>query len=88
VEQHAGKPWSKLPVTVEDDQTGDEIPHPVIPLGTQRGLVLSNSERNETLAASLEVQFQPVNYPSVPAGIEMFDEAMRAYSLSPQENPN
>jgi archaellum component FlaG (FlaF/FlaG flagellin family) len=41
------------------------------------GLALSDSEKAEALADSLEAQFQPVNDPSDPAVIEMVSEAMR-----------
>jgi hypothetical protein len=42
------------------------------------GLALSDSEKAEALTDSLEAEFQPVNDPSYPAVIEMFNEAMRA----------
>jgi archaellum component FlaG (FlaF/FlaG flagellin family) len=45
-------------------------------------LALSDSEKAEALADSLEAQFQPVNDPSVPAVIEVVNEAMHAYSRS------
>jgi hypothetical protein len=35
----------------------------------------------------LEAQFQPVNDPSVPAVIEVFNEAMRGYSITPANEP-
>jgi hypothetical protein len=47
------------------------------------GLVLSDSEKAEALADSLETHFQPVNDPSDPAVIEMVNEAMRAYEYAP-----
>jgi len=52
---------------MEDDQTGDENPHPVTHLVTPGGLALSDSEKAESFADSLEAQFQPVTDPSVPA---------------------
>jgi hypothetical protein len=45
-----------------------------------RWLALSDSKK---VAESLEAQFQPVNDPSVPAVIEVVNEAMRAYSFVP-----
>jgi hypothetical protein len=51
------------------------------------GLTLSDSEKDETLADSLEAQFQPVNDPSDPAVIEMPNEAMRAYEYDPASEP-
>jgi hypothetical protein len=50
-------------------------------------LSLSDSEKAEALADSLEAQFQPVNDPSDPAVIEMVDEAMRAYEYAPASEP-
>ena len=47
------------------------VPTPSPSLVTQGGLVLSDSEKAETLADSLEAQFQPVNDPSDPAIMEM-----------------
>jgi hypothetical protein len=44
---------------------------------------LSDSEKAEALADSLEAQFQPVNDPLSPAVIEVFNEAMRAYEYAP-----
>jgi hypothetical protein len=54
------------------------VPTPSPPLLVPGGLALSDSEKAEDLADSLEVQFQPVNDPSNPAVIEMFNTAMRA----------
>ena len=62
---------------MEDDQAVMRIPTPSPP-GHTRDLTLSYSEKTEALADSLEAQFQPVNDPSVPAVIEMVDEATRA----------
>jgi hypothetical protein len=56
-------------------------------LVTPGGLALSESEKAEALANSLEAQFQPVNDPSVPAGIAVVNEAMRAYSFAPASEP-
>jgi hypothetical protein len=51
------------------------------------GLALSDSEKAETLADSLEAQFQPVDDPSDPAFTEMVDVAMRAYEYAPASEP-
>ena len=40
------------------------------PLGHPVGIALSDSEKAEALADSLEAQFQPVTFPSVPAVID------------------
>jgi hypothetical protein len=50
------------------------IPIPSPPLLTPEGLALSECEKAEALADSLETQFQPVNNPSVPAVTEDFNE--------------
>ena len=65
---------------MEDDQTGDESSHSISPLVTLGGIALSDSEKAEALADSLEVQFQPVTVPSVPAVIETVDVALESYS--------
>jgi hypothetical protein len=72
---------------VEDDWTGDENPHSITSPRHTRGLALSDSEIAEALADSLEAQFQPVNYPSVPAVIEVVNEAMRAHAFEPASEP-
>jgi hypothetical protein len=51
------------------------------------GLALSDSEKAEALADSLEAQFQPMNDPSDPAVIEMVFEAMRSYEYAPASEP-
>jgi hypothetical protein len=53
----------------------------------QGGLDLSDFEKAEALADSLEAQFQPVDDPSDPAISEMFNEAMRAYEYAPASEP-
>jgi hypothetical protein len=53
------------------------------PLVTPGGVALSDSEKAEALADSLETQFRTVIDPSDPAVIEMVDEALRAYSFAP-----
>jgi hypothetical protein len=74
---------SRRPITIEDDKTGDENPHSITSLGHTRGLALSDSEKAEVLAGSLEAQFRPVTEPSVTALIEVVNEAMRAHSFAP-----
>ena len=63
------------------------IPTPSPHLVTPGGLALSDSEKAEALGDSLEAQFQPVNNPSVPAFIEVLNEAMRAYLFVPASKP-
>jgi hypothetical protein len=63
---------------VEDDETGDKSSYSVSPLVTPVGITLSDSEKAEALADSLETQFQPVTDPWAPAVIEMFDVALRS----------
>ena len=60
---------------------------PSPPLFTPERLPLSDSETAETLADSLEAQFQPVNHPSVPVVIGEVNEAMRAYTIAPASEP-
>jgi hypothetical protein len=50
------------------------------------GLALSNCEKAEALADSLEAQFQPVDHPTDPE-IEMLDEAMGASEYAPASEP-
>jgi hypothetical protein len=59
-------------------------PSPLVTLG---GIALSDSEKAEALADSLETQFQPVTDPSVPAIIEMVNAELRSYSMSPASEP-
>jgi hypothetical protein len=61
------------------------IPTTSPPLVTPGRLAVSDSEKAEALADSLEAQFQPVNDPSVPAVIEVVNEAMRAHSATSSE---
>ena len=49
------------------------------PLVTPGRIALSDSEKAEALADSLETQFQPVTDPSVPAVIEMVDVELGSY---------
>jgi hypothetical protein len=55
---------------LEDDLTDDDSLSITSP-GHAGGLALSDSEKFEALADSLEAQFQPVNDPSVPAVIKV-----------------
>jgi hypothetical protein len=52
-----------------------------------RGINLSDSEKAEALADSLETQFQPVTDHSVPAVIEMVVVALRSYFMTPASEP-
>jgi hypothetical protein len=52
-----------------------------------RGIALSDPEKAEALADSLEAQFQPVSAPSFPAVIEMVDVALRSYFMTPASEP-
>jgi archaellum component FlaG (FlaF/FlaG flagellin family) len=56
-------------------------------LVTPGGLALSDSEKAEALADSLQAQFQPVADPSDPAVIEKVDVALRVYSYEPASEP-
>jgi hypothetical protein len=68
------------PVAVEADKEGDESPDSFASLACAGGgLALSDSEKAEALADSLEAQFQPVKDPSSTAVTEVVNEAMRAY---------
>jgi hypothetical protein len=60
---------------------------PTLPLVTPGGFALSDSEKAEALADSLEAQFQPVVDPSGPAVIETVDVAFRAYSYESASKP-
>jgi hypothetical protein len=51
------------------------------------GLALSDSEKAEALADSLEAQFQPVNDPSDAGFTERVDVEMRAYEYAPASEP-
>jgi len=51
------------------------------------GLALSDFEKEDALAYSLEAQFQPVNDPSSPAVNEVVNEVMRAYEYAPASEP-
>jgi uncharacterized protein (DUF1786 family) len=64
---------------VEDNQAGDESSYSVTSWSPQGGVAVSDSEKAEALADTLETQFQPVADPGVPAVIEMVDVAMKSY---------
>jgi archaellum component FlaG (FlaF/FlaG flagellin family) len=49
---------------------------PAPPLVTRQGIALSESEKADALADSLEAQFRRVNDPSDSALVKMLDEAM------------
>ena len=70
-------PRSRRRIAVEDDQPGDEDSYSISPWSPW-GIALSDSEKAETLADSLETQFPPVTDPSVPAVTEMVDVALRS----------
>jgi len=57
------------------------------PSGHPGGIALSDSEKTEALANTLETQFQPVAGHSVPAVIEMADVALRSYFQTPASEP-
>jgi hypothetical protein len=58
---------------VVDDQTGDETSYSISLLVIPGDIALSDTEKAEALADSLEAQFQPIMIPLVPAVIEMVD---------------
>ena len=63
------------------------VPTQSPPLVTTGGIALSDSEKAEALADSLETQFQPVTFPSVPAFIEMVDVTLESYLQTPASEP-
>jgi hypothetical protein len=63
------------------------IPNPSPPLVTLGGTALSDPDKAEALADSLEPQFQPVNDPPDPAVIQKVAEALQAYSYAPASEP-
>jgi hypothetical protein len=75
------------PVVVEADKEGDESPDSFASLACAGGLALSDSEKSEALADSLEAQFQPVNDPSSPAVIEVVNEVIRVNEYAPASEP-
>jgi len=70
---------------VEDDD--DESSYS-IPLRSPRGESLSQTQKTEAFADSLETQFQPVTDPSFPAVIEMVDVALTPASEPKLTNPD
>jgi hypothetical protein len=63
------------------------VPSPSPPLVTPGGTALSDSEKAEALADSLETEFQPVTDPSAPAVIEMVGVVLRSHFMSPASEP-
>jgi hypothetical protein len=63
------------------------VPTPSPPLFTPGGIALSDSEKAEALADSLEAQFQAATVPSVPAVIGMVDVALESYFQTPTSKP-
>jgi hypothetical protein len=63
------------------------VPTHTPPLQGPGGVALSDSEKAEALADSLEAQFQPVDDPSDLAFTEMVDVANRAYEYAPASEP-
>jgi hypothetical protein len=51
------------------------------------GLALSDSEKEEALADSLQTQFQPVDHPTHPAVLEKIIEAMGSSDYAPASEP-
>jgi hypothetical protein len=72
---------------VEDDETGDEISHSISLPGYPGGIALSDSEKAEALADSLEAQFHPVTAPWVPA-VEIVAVELRSSILTPAIEQN
>jgi hypothetical protein len=70
---------------VQDGQTGDERSYSVSALVTPGGIAISDSEKAEALADTLETQFQPVADPLVPAFIQMFDVALMYFQTPASE---
>jgi hypothetical protein len=66
-----------------DDKDSDGSSHSVTALQVPGGLALSDCEKAETLAHSLDAQFQRQKDPSEPAVTETVNEAMRAYEYAP-----
>ena len=62
---------------------GDENPHSITPPGHTNRTCSLRLWKAETLGDNSEVLFQLVKIPSVPALIEVDNEAMRTNSLSP-----
>jgi hypothetical protein len=58
------------------------------PLATPGGFALSDSEKAEAVADSLEDQFQPVTDHSVPAVIEKVDVVLESYFQTPASEPH
>jgi hypothetical protein len=63
------------------------VPTPSPPLVTPGGIALSDPEKTEALADSLESQFQPENDPSDATIIQKITEALPAYCYAPASEP-
>ena len=63
------------------------VPTPSPPLITPGGLALSDAEKAEALADSLEAQFRPVTAHSVPAVIEMVNVELESSLQTPASEP-
>jgi hypothetical protein len=61
------------------------VPTPSSPLQVPWGLALSDSEKVEALADSIEAQFQLVDDPSDPAVMEMVNEVMLCVQVCPRK---
>jgi hypothetical protein len=72
---------------VDDDQTSGVNSYYVTPHWSIRDIALSDYEKAEALADSLETLFLPVTDPSIPAVTEMVDVALRSYFLTPSSEP-
>jgi hypothetical protein len=62
---------------------GIRAPTPLHPQVTPGRIALSDSEKAEKLADSLETHFQSVNDPSEPAVIVTVDKALQAQTFAP-----
>jgi hypothetical protein len=64
------------------------VPVPFHPLVTTGKIALSDSEKAEAFADSLEAQFQPLTVPLSPAVVEMVNVAFMSNFLNPTNAPN
>jgi len=60
----------------------------LLPRWSTPGESLSETEKDEVLADSLQTQFKPVTDLSVPAVIDIFNVALRSYFLTPASETN
>jgi hypothetical protein len=75
--------WSSTLENLDPENQSITPPPPI----TQGGFALSDREKVEALADSLEAQFQPVSVPSDPATNAMVHVALRADSFAPASEP-